>query len=193
MQYLTAQNPKNAWLYPSKEVYELERYYDDELGPHSRKVFYYYMFHTAKGQKVLPELFARHYEYKYEYKLSQLLQPYTIILMTKKLDLTEAEAKKSIEIVKSVWERTNAMLSDGRQYLLNNTFTAADIAFASLAYGLVLPPEMEHIRYSFEFATEALPPELYTLTKECRNSLAGQVDLAKKIFVTKLIRSFSTS
>jgi glutathione S-transferase len=57
------------------------------------------------------------------------------------LGVTPSRAVKALERTRQTFDEVDALLADGRRYLLGDSLSFADITFASLAALAVLPPE----------------------------------------------------
>lgn len=69
-----------------------------------------------------------------------------------------------------VFDRVASLLSDGRKYLCGDSLTAADIAFASLAYPIVSPKELS----SMVPKIEEFPQDFANAVNTYRSHMAGQ-------------------
>ena len=67
-----------------------------------------------------------------------MLFPLIRFALIKGLDLSEANADKGLEIVHEGFDKVDALLADGREYLVGNRFTIADLTFAVGAAPMVL-------------------------------------------------------
>jgi glutathione S-transferase len=159
-----------SWLFAAPEAEALEEEFDKQLGPHARRVFYFHML-PFKGR--LAELFAsavpRHEATIIKAGFSLLLP-----MMRRGMRISEESARRSLERVEGVFERTSQRLGDGRRYLGGDTFGAADLTFAALASPLLLPPEYGIVPMP---QLGELPPALVALVQRFRATPAGQFAL----------------
>lgn len=96
--------------------------------------------------------------------------------MIKRMDLGQIQGRESAEIVDHELARLDSLLADGRQYLVGDRFSRADLSVASLLSPLLLP--VEHPTYS----GLVLPPRLSATVAEWqqRPSLLWARDLYAK-------------
>ncbi len=154
-----------TWLYAPKEAAGLEEWFDEELGPNSRRFVY---FHGLSDTKAMLGVLEQNVP-SYEAKLASALFPLIRAAMRKEMNIHEAPAARSLTQVNAVFEAVSARLQDGRPYLCGDAFSAADLTFAALAapvllpqnYGVKLPP------------MSAVPPTLRTQIERFRSTLAG--------------------
>lgn len=89
------------------------------------------------------------------------------------LRTTPARGERMLATVRSVLQRVDDRLADGRRYLLGDGFTLSDMAFAIAAAPIVWPDQ-------YGGAVPALadtPPELQAVVRECRARPAGELAL----------------
>jgi glutathione S-transferase len=129
-------------LYPQdraerRRALELEDWFDEELGPHMRRL----VFHELRGDperftevaaQAAPGVFAR---------LGPAAGAYGRAFAGARYGARKADAaERSRERVVMALDRLEAEL-DGREYLVGEHFTVADLTAAALFYPLVYPPE----------------------------------------------------
>jgi len=127
-------------LYPRdpdvrRSVEALEERFDQGLGPHTRRWAY---FQLLPHRALLFPLMARGVP-RIESSLLAWTLPIVILAIRKGLRITPDGAQRSIVQVRSIFAEVDDLLSDGRQYLVDNRFTAADLTFAALASPVLLP------------------------------------------------------
>ena len=96
---------------------------------------------------------------------------YAIIkyLMFKALSLGPEDAQKGLDKVKAGFDRCDQILSDGRQYLVGDRLTLADLAFATSGAPMVLADG-----YGGHLPTiDKVPPEMHSVITELRARPAG--------------------
>ena len=124
------------------EIKEWEKLFGDELGPHTRRLAYYYLFQHPKSIS-LPALIDRASISKQ--KWASRLYPIIKFLMKKSMRIDEEGARRSKVKVSRCFERVTEQLNTqkegGQGYLVGKTMSAADIIFASLAALVILPDE----------------------------------------------------
>ena len=171
-------------LYPSdpglrREVEELEELFDARLGVALRCWVY---FHLLPQRDLTLKLWCEGTP-TLEQRLSRTLFPLTRQLITKALDVNAESEATAFSETKNIFEMVSQRLSDGRRYLVNNTFTAADLTFAALAAPVLMPKEYGVTLPAFEelppgmavrvAELQAMPAAAYALRlfREERNSV----------------------
>ncbi len=141
LRWADAEGRLGAPLYPDgsagDQTRELEEDFDRRLGPGTRRSGYFHLLQvprlTRKSLRVgVPA---------YEYALVRLLYPVFSWVIRRGLHIDEAGVARSEDRVAACFERVETLLADGRRYLTGDTFTAADLTFASLAGPLLLPEQ----------------------------------------------------
>jgi glutathione S-transferase len=125
--------PVNSSL--RQEAVEMELYLDRELGPHSRRWAYAHVLddtrlllrHMTAGAPATERLLAP--------VLVRLARP----MIRRGYRVDPETAARSLERVREVFRWIDEKLADDRPFLVGETFSAADLTFASLAAPLVLP------------------------------------------------------
>lgn len=170
MRYLSDRYLKQQYsLFPSQSVIELDNQFNEILGPATRRVLYYYSLNKPEIMFKLAENNAGSIQagfYKALYPLSRRL-------MAKALEVTEAQARLSLEQVFKAYDDVEAKLSDGRQFLFDDRLTAADISFACLGGILMLPAIEEGYAANLPSINE-VDPKLTEIANQLRNRKAGQ-------------------
>ena len=141
----TTNSVRSHCIRPNRErVEELERAFDERLGPSGRLWMY---------QQVLPhpEIFFRYGlpgVPAWEPPLVRMGYLAADRFLRWRLGVDAQASMESRDEVTRIFDEVARDLSDGRRYLLGDGFTAADLAFASLCapvvlpsgYGVTLPP-----------------------------------------------------
>jgi glutathione S-transferase len=141
---LTPKEDRDAWL-------EIENRVDSVAGVHIRR--YYYSEALVEYPETVRPIFTRDLP-MFKKALVSLAWNKIRGIMIKRMDLGKKQGLESRDIVERELDWLDELLADGRQYLVGNAFTRADMAVASLLAPLALPPE--HPTY----ATMAHPPRL---------------------------------
>ena len=117
-------------------VVEIERYLDRELGPHVRRWAYNYLL---REPRLLMPCFARGVP-----QVERLIAPLVVRavrpLIRRSYRVNEESGCASFARTEAALVEVAKWLADGRRYLAGNTFSAADLTFASLAAPLVCAP-----------------------------------------------------
>ncbi len=129
-------------LYPDDptermEVRALERHFDNDLGPHSRRWMYFQLLGHSDV--------IRKYNYtgvsSWEQTIFTPLFPVAARFIERYLDITPQTAALSFKQTQFVFDEVAAMIEDGRPYLCGDRFTAADLAFAALSAAVLSPQQ----------------------------------------------------
>jgi glutathione S-transferase len=154
-------------LYPTDEVAALERRFHDELGPHARRVAYFHAF----GDPSLLGKMADHNVGRAQAALFKVFQPVAELGIKKSLRVTAEGAERSTDKVRALFDEIGLRVR-GRRYLVGDTFTAADLAFACMAAPALLPSQAEGYAAWFPPIDE-VPRAIGDLVRELRASEAG--------------------
>jgi glutathione S-transferase len=153
-----------------QEAVEMERYFDRELGPHTRRWAYFQLLDCAG---LLNRLSASGVP-RAERLLVSPLMGVARTLIRQRYRVDAAGADRSLSQVRGVFEQVEQRLGDGRKYLVGDALSVADITFSALAAPVLLPA-----LYGGAAITEADVPS--AMAAECRRlraSAAGQYGLA---------------
>jgi glutathione S-transferase len=140
LKYLDSIAPDNLKLYPHnpeerRQVEELVESFDAVLAPAVRQWFYFYAFSQAQLIKPLwcegvPWYEQLLFPVVFQWMRSTVFEMYTI---------NAESAEASYQSICQIFETVEKLLADGRTYLVGERFSAADLTFATLAAGVVLP------------------------------------------------------
>jgi glutathione S-transferase len=127
-------------LYPEGEAarrraLELEDFFDEELGPYVRRWAYH---HMTQDPEVLAELAAHQLQYVPEAALAWAKPGLRMFLDRRFATERPEDAAVAERKVLEALDRLEAEL-DGREYLVGDSFSVADLAAASLLYPVVVP------------------------------------------------------
>jgi glutathione S-transferase len=161
-------------LYPTNaaqrgEVAVLEEQFDTELGPHTRRWAY---SHLLPHPELLRPLWAHNAPWL-EARLLPAITPLALRLVYAGYKITPESAQRSLERVQSVFRQVDQRLSDGRQFLTGENFSAADLTFAALAAPVLLPLECCAVQPTLETAPATMREEI----QRFRNTNAGRFAL----------------
>lgn len=129
-------------LYPAApgmrtEVQALAQHFDEVLGPELRRCFY---FHVLADRRFSTALMTDRVP-GFERVLLPLLFPVLRPVMRREMNINAQTAERSKLDVLRVFDTVAKRLSDGRKYLVGDTFTAADLTFAALSAPAFTPDE----------------------------------------------------
>lgn len=122
----------------SAAVREVEARLDDVSGVHVRRMFY------SEAIPHYPETVLPIFEKDLGFIPKMIVRkkwPLVCSLMIKGMDLGDSQGLESQNILEGELDWLDDLLSDGRQYLIGDTFSRADITAASLLGPLVNPPK----------------------------------------------------
>lgn len=148
---------------------ELEEYFDEKLGPHTRRLVY---FHIIDDTRLMMRLFLPRLS-RGEATALRASWPAVRQLMKKGMKIDAAGAARSRDRALEVFRNVGERLADGRPFLTGDRFTAADLTFASLAAPALVPMEYGWPLPPLEF----LDPSMRSEVRHFRDTRAGQFAL----------------
>jgi glutathione S-transferase len=131
---------RTAFLEPTPATLELEQFFDRRLGNDVRVWVYSRVFERR-------DLTLRSWGLEetripaWQRLLLRALAPLLRFAVRRMLGVTPARAARALERTRESFERVDALLADGRPYLMGESLGFVDITFASLGALAVLPPE----------------------------------------------------
>jgi glutathione S-transferase len=147
------------------EAEELEDLVDTRLGPHTRRLAYYYLMRDNRLflDTVLAGVGG------VERVIFRALSPAIKKLMRVGMKIDDAGAERSRNSIRAIFEAVGVLLADGRSYLVGKSFGAADLSFAALAAPVLLPRN-----YGSPLPSDdQIPPDFLRQIEEFRSSPAG--------------------
>jgi glutathione S-transferase len=129
-------------LYPAdpeqrRRALELEEWFDEQLGPHIRRFTFHAFGQDRERMRKLAAQQAPGVLARFATGAGAYVRTYTKLRFGAGSD---REAERSREKVLAALDRLEAEL-DGREYLVGERFSVADLTAAALFYPLVIPPE----------------------------------------------------
>lgn len=129
-------------LYPQelatrRIVESLVDLFDKDLGPHVRRWAY---THLLPDKDLLHDLWSRGAPGRETFFLP-LIVPIARKLLRAAYRVSPEGATRSLDSIHKIFREVNDRLSDGRQFLVADRFTAADLTFAALAAPVLFPKE----------------------------------------------------
>lgn len=166
-----------AFLEPTPPTVELERYLDRRLGNDVRVWVYARIFRRR-------DLMLRTWGVEdtripaWQRVLLRAIAPLLRLAVRNMLGVSRSRAAQAYERTCESFDRVDALLADGRRYLMGETLTFVDITFASLAALAVLPPEYAGRSLPCDrLTTDDIDPEWRALVEGFRARPAGQLVL----------------
>jgi glutathione S-transferase len=141
LQYVDAIAPAELKLYPTdpqarQQVDQLVESFDTVLAPAVRLWTYSYIMNRPH---LVKPLWCQGVPW-----VEQLLFPITFTWMRSNVvelyGINPSSAIVAHKTISEIFDRVDALLADGRNYLVGDRFSAADLAFATLAGAVVLVP-----------------------------------------------------
>lgn len=145
-----------------------EKLADEEIGLHVRRICYHYLLEEPQ---IVRRLFAQDGPW-YGPILLKLIFPKLSAKMRKYMQINEKAARESMDDLLSVLEKIHRQL-DGREFLVGESFSRADLAVAALLGPLIQSP-----KYGLQWPTQ-LPDAL----QEYIDSIQAQLTWAKNIYL----------
>jgi len=131
---------RTAFLEPTPATLELEQFFDRRLGNDTRVWVYARIFArrdlTLRTWGIEDTRIPR-----WQRLLLRLTAPLLRMAVRAMLGVNPARAERALQRTRESFDQVDAMLADGRRYLMGTSLSFADITFASLAAIVVLPPE----------------------------------------------------
>ena len=161
-------------LYPKdpqlrQQVETLEKLFDEKLGVATRTWGYYYAI-----QKPLTVAIAWGIKAPLTEKIKSILAfPKIPQLLKQFYNITPETKDAALKDIREVFATVSNKLSSGKQYLVGDSLSAADITFAALASPILRPPN--HPVYSSELSK--MSPERLSVVEELRSTPAGELAL----------------
>lgn len=143
------------------EAAAIEDELDEVLGPHARRIAYGFIL----PDRALTEATLLIGASRVDRALFRVLRGAIVGAIRRSLRVDDAGVQRSRARVTGVFDRLAERLADGRQWLVDDRFTAADLTLAALAAPLVSPPGY--------LPLHALPPELEAELARWRETPAG--------------------
>lgn len=169
LQHLERYAAAETRLYPETgrgAVEELEELFDETLGIESRRWVYFHALQTpgmaiSTSSQGVP---------RWQAAVAPLCYPLLKTFINRKLAITAANVSAGLDRARAVIRRTDALLSDGRPYLVGDRFTAADLTLACMMAPFLMPPE-----YGVRLPQpDQVSPAMRVTIEEMRGSRAGR-------------------
>jgi glutathione S-transferase len=168
---------RTAFLEPTPATLELEQSLDRRLGNDVRVWVYARIFQRR-------DLTLRSWGLEdmripsWQRVLLRIIAPLLRFAVRRMLGVSPARAARAYERTCASFDRVDALLADGRPYLMGESLTFVDITFASLAALAVLPPEYAgRSPVGRRLSIDEIDPEWRALVETFRARPAGQLVL----------------
>jgi glutathione S-transferase len=165
-------------LYPEPwraEIEAFERDVEQRLGPHTRRVAYYIAF---ADPAVTMALATRNVSER-QARAFRIVAPLVVTMIRRRLRVDKHAA--SLDVVRRFVAELEPRLA-GRQYVIGDRFTAADLTLAALFAPLLLPTPAEGYGAALPAISE-LPASGAALVQEMRSHAVGRFCL--RLFATE--------
>ena len=141
LRYADARLEPEERLFPSEpelrdEVVALCRGFDSRLGPDARRLMYAHMLPRKRELLAVNNQGVPAWEDRFLTICWPLVKPWAC----RELGIGPTTIRDDDPRVRRELDEVAERLSDGRQYLCGERFTAADLTFAALAAAVVIPP-----------------------------------------------------
>jgi glutathione S-transferase len=111
--------------------------FDAEVGPSARRIVYCTLF---KGPTAFVDQLMRSTATPFERRILPVALPLVRGAIRRGLGISDEGARRSEAKLEKIVAEVEALLADGRSYLVGDTFSAADLTFAALTSPMVMPP-----------------------------------------------------
>ncbi|MFN8674546.1 MAG: glutathione S-transferase family protein [Candidatus Sericytochromatia bacterium] len=128
-------------LYPKnveQEVLELEDFFDEKLGPHTRRAAYSFLL---EHKDLALESLVKGSNF-FESSSFNTLFPVIKFMLEKNLNISPKSLIRSLSYIDKIFEKTEEILGN-KDFLTGNDFTAADLTLCSLSAPIIFPEEYE--------------------------------------------------
>lgn len=169
--YVDRKAPADRKIWPTdeadrKKAQELEDFFDRGLGRGARVYAYY---HLLPERPKLVKILGSRLSTK-DRTLFRVMLPGLSRAIVRAYKVTEEGERRALEKIHEAFDRADAALAEGGKYLVGDTLTGADIAFASLAAPVLNPAGHP----AYEAAMHELPMAMQPEVKRLRARPAGQ-------------------
>lgn len=153
-----------------EKLAELRKLFDESLGPAARRFVYGVLLDDAAvASRVLASAGS-----PIERHIARATFPLLRTAIRKGLKIDAAGVERSRKVIERVFATVEEAIRDGRPYLLGDTFTAADLSFASLAAPILFPD----VYATFCLPLDEGPRALVPLVNAYRATPAGRFALS---------------
>jgi glutathione S-transferase len=140
--------------------------FNNDLAGETAVIGYYYLL---SHKDIMVEPFTRGLT-SLEIRITKIAYPLLNMLFTALLKLSPERVAQALAKTRAIFDETDKRLADGRQYLVGGRLSLADIALATAAGPLILPPSYGSPMPPFE----AMPQELQAIITDLRSRPTGK-------------------
>ncbi|AFZ02173.1 glutathione S-transferase family protein [Calothrix sp. PCC 6303] len=174
LKYLDSIASKNEKIIPEepnlrKQAEELEELFDQKLGTAARRWAY---SHIIGDNKLIRDAWCNSIP-KWEALFFPVLLPILRPALIKNFDINADSAQESYIQIQEIFEKVAQILSDGRQYLVGDKFSIADLTFASLSAPMIQAAEYPKSIHE----KQNLPAKMLLEIKQMQETTAGKFAL----------------
>jgi glutathione S-transferase len=171
LKYLDSIAPENEKIIPEdpnlrKQAEELEELFDQKLGTAARRWAY---SHIISDNELIRDAWCNGIP-KWEAMFFPVLLPILRPALVKNFEINADSAQQSYAEIQEIFQKVDQILSDGRQYLVGDKFSIADLTFASLAAPIIQPPEYPKRRHN----RQSLPAQMLSEMNYLQETIAGK-------------------
>ncbi|CAN0311885.1 unnamed protein product, partial [Pylaiella littoralis] len=156
-----------TWMYPVG-AHELESKFEQAFGQAAMNVACTYLFQQEMYHETM-EMLSRSLPL-WQKLVVQTLGAGVVSTTNERLRLTET-LSANVKIIERTFGLVESILSDGRLYLCGDSISAADIAFASMAFPVILPEETDSVFVAYD--PRSLPRGYVEVIKSMRSRGGG--------------------
>lgn len=149
-------------LYPSDQRGDVEQL-ETELGRVLGVVSRLWVYDALLGERDLALQYNRNGLPSWQRAIFPALYPLAVVFLRRRLAISDDAVASARRRVSQVFDDIAARLSDGRPFLMGDSFTAADLTFAALSAPVLLPraygvplPLLREVPRDFRLHVEAL-------------------------------------
>lgn len=153
-----------------QEIRDLEELFDSKLGPAVRTLVY---FHLLPHSGVTLSLMTSNVPTWESWATTLSFPILRGMMQSGSMDINKDGAARAENAIDEVLVHVEKLLEDGRAFLIGNSFSAADLTFASLLSPLVVPAQMK----LYSETEKDFPPVLLDLVEKYRAREAGKFAL----------------
>lgn len=171
LHHLNATSQSNQHLYPTnpqlrQEVEQLEELFDSKLGVHIR--LWGYQYRELDSREAMREMWCEAAP-RFEKAGFEFAFPLMSRIVRRAYNVSAANAASSLQEIRQIFDLVGRLV-DKRNYLVGDSFSAADLTFAALAAPILRPKN----HYTKKFLHKQLAPPAAEVVLELRQTKAGK-------------------